>query len=127
MTPSRRTPPRTVRHGSPRSDVTAVRHIAAWRTLARPFTAPADGQALRGSQTCHAVRPQVELYVRYMQEVRRLKSSTMPRRMSVVTGFYRTCVIDGVLAHSPAEYVRQPNVSPEIPTMGLTTCNLRRC
>ncbi|MEV6878334.1 tyrosine-type recombinase/integrase [Amycolatopsis sp. NPDC051128] len=28
--------------------------------------------------------------------------------MSVVTGFYRTCVIDTVLEHSPAEYVRRP-------------------
>jgi hypothetical protein len=31
--------------------------------------------------------------------------------MSVVTGFYRTCVIDTVLEHSPAaEYVRRPMV-----------------
>jgi site-specific recombinase XerD len=40
--------------------------------------------------------------------------------MSVVAGFYRTCVIDGVLEHSPAEYVRRPNVSAESPTLGLT-------
>jgi len=37
-----------------------------------------------------------------------------------VAGFYRTCVIDEVLAHSPAEYVRRPNVPPESPTLGLT-------
>jgi site-specific recombinase XerD len=36
-------------------------------------------------------RAQVELYVRWMQEVRRLKPSTVSRRMSVVAGFYRTC------------------------------------
>ncbi|MEV0296812.1 tyrosine-type recombinase/integrase [Nocardia sp. NPDC050710] len=40
--------------------------------------------------------------------------------MAVVTGFYRTCVIDGVLAHSPAEYVRRPRVSNESPTLGLS-------
>jgi integrase/recombinase XerD len=40
--------------------------------------------------------------------------------MSVVAGFYRTCVIDGVLEHSPAEYVRRPNVPAESPTLGLT-------
>lgn len=40
--------------------------------------------------------------------------------MSVVAGFYRTCVIDGVLEHSPTEYVRRPNVPPESPTLGLT-------
>jgi integrase/recombinase XerD len=42
------------------------------------------------------------------------------RRTSVVAGFYRTCVIDGVLEHSPAEHVRRPNVPPESPTLGLT-------
>jgi len=55
-----------------------------------------------------------------MQEVRRFKPSTVSRRMSVVTGLYRTCVIDGVLAHSPAEHVRRPRVPPESPTLGLT-------
>jgi integrase len=38
----------------------------------------------------------------------------------VIAGFYRTCVIDGVLEHSPAEYVRRPTVPPESPTLGLT-------
>lgn len=67
-----------------------------------------------------AKRPHVELYVRWLQEVRRFKASTVSRRMSVVAGFYRTCVIDGVLEHSPAEHVRRPNVPPESPTLGLT-------
>lgn len=40
--------------------------------------------------------------------------------MSVVAGFYRTCVIDGVLEHSPAEYVLRPTVSAGSPTLGLT-------
>lgn len=43
-------------------------------------------------------RSQVELYVRWMHEVRRFKP-TVSRRMAVVTGFYRTCVIDAVLPH----------------------------
>jgi integrase/recombinase XerD len=55
-----------------------------------------------------ASRPHVELYVRWLQEVRRFKPSTVSRRMSVVAGFYRTCVIDDVLQHSPAEYVVGP-------------------
>jgi len=67
-----------------------------------------------------ALRPHVELYIRWLQEVRRYRPSTVSRRMSVVAGFYRTCVIDGVLEHSPAEYVRRPNVPPESPTLGLT-------
>jgi integrase/recombinase XerD len=67
-----------------------------------------------------ATRPHIELYVRWLQEVRRYRPSTVSRRMSVVAGFYRTCVIDSVLEHSPAEYVRRPNVPAESPTLGLT-------
>ncbi|GAW51264.1 MULTISPECIES: tyrosine-type recombinase/integrase [unclassified Nocardioides] len=67
-----------------------------------------------------ATRPQVELYVRWMQEVQHYKPSTVSRRLSVLVGFYRTCVIDGVLEHSPADYVRRPHVPPESPTLGLS-------
>ena len=55
-----------------------------------------------------------------MQEIRRYKPSTVSRRMAVVAGFSRTYVIDAVLEHSPAEYVRRPNVLAETPTLGLT-------
>ena len=71
-----------------------------------------------------ASRPQVELYVRWMQEVRRLKPSTVSRRMSIVAGFYRTAVIDGMLEHSPAEHFRRPRVPAESPTLGLTHLQL---
>jgi site-specific recombinase XerD len=55
-----------------------------------------------------------------MQEVRRFKPSTVSRRFSVAAGFYRTCVIDGTLEHSPAEHVRRPAVPTESPTLGFT-------
>src|SRR6266536_3605998 len=67
-----------------------------------------------------ARRPHLELYIRCMQEVRRFKPSTVSRRFSVASGFYRTCVIDGVLEHSPAEHVRRPAVPAESPTLGFT-------
>jgi integrase/recombinase XerD len=67
-----------------------------------------------------ARRPHLELYIRWMQEVRLFRPSTVARRFSVTAGFYRTCVIDGVLDHSPAEYVRRPAVSAESPTLGFT-------
>jgi integrase/recombinase XerD len=67
-----------------------------------------------------ATRPHLELYLRWLQEIRRFRPSTVSRRMSVVAGFYRTCVIDGVLEHSPAEYVRRPTVPAESPTLGLS-------
>jgi hypothetical protein len=55
-----------------------------------------------------------------MQEIRRFKPPTVSRRFSVAAGFYRTCVIDGLLEHSPAEHVRRPTVPPESPTPGFT-------
>jgi len=67
-----------------------------------------------------AQRTHIELYLRWMQEIRRFKPSTVSRRLSVLSGFYRTCVIDDVLQHSPAEYIRRPQVSPESPTLGLS-------
>lgn len=67
-----------------------------------------------------AQRNDLELYLRWMQDVHRFKPSTVSRRLSVVAGFYRTCVIDGVLEDSPAEYVRRPTVPSESPTLGLT-------
>jgi integrase/recombinase XerD len=55
-----------------------------------------------------------------MQEIRRFKPSTMSRRFSVTAGFYRTCAIDAVIEHSPAEHVRRPAVPAESPTLGFT-------
>jgi integrase/recombinase XerD len=55
-----------------------------------------------------------------MQEIRRFKPSTVSQRFSVTAGFYRTCVIDGLLEHSPAEHVRRPSVPPESPALGFT-------
>jgi integrase/recombinase XerD len=74
----------------------------------------------RGLDPLTARRPHLELYIRWMQEIRRFKPSTVSRRFSVAAGFYKTCVIDGLLEHSPAEHVRRPSVPPESPTLGFT-------
>jgi integrase/recombinase XerD len=76
--------------------------------------------AERGLDPLAAQRPHLELYIRWMQEIRRFKPSTVARRFSVVAGFYRTCVIDGLMPHSPAEHVRRPAVPVESPTLGFT-------
>ena len=55
-----------------------------------------------------------------MQEFCRFRPSTVSRRFSVVAGFYRTCVIDGLMQHSPAEHVRRRAVPAESPTLGFT-------
>ncbi len=76
--------------------------------------------AEQGLDPLAARRPHLELYIRYMQEIRRFKPSTVSRRFSVAAGFYRTCVIDGILEHSPDEHVRRPALPAESPTLGFT-------
>lgn len=78
----------------------------------------------QGLDPLAAQRPHVELFMRWMQEIGRYKPSAVSRRLSVVAGFYRTCVIDGLLEHSPAEYVRRPRVSTESRTLGLSHLQL---
>jgi integrase/recombinase XerD len=67
-----------------------------------------------------ARRLHLGLYIRWMQEIRRFKPSMVSRRFSVVTGFHRTAVIDGVLDESPAGHVRRPAVPPASPTLVFT-------
>jgi len=76
--------------------------------------------AEHGLDPLAAHRPDLELYIRWMQETRRFKLSTVSRRFSVTAGFYRTCVLDSILEHSPAEHVRRPSVPAESPTLGFT-------
>jgi integrase/recombinase XerD len=76
--------------------------------------------AERGLDPLAAQRPHLELCIRWMQEIRRFRPSTVSRRFSVTAGFYRTCVLDGALQHSPAEHVRRPAVPAESPTLGFT-------
>jgi site-specific recombinase XerD len=76
--------------------------------------------AEHGLHPLEAKRAHIELYLRWLQEVRRYRPSTVSRRLSILAGFYRICVIDEVFEHSPAEYVRRPHVPPESPTLGLS-------
>ena len=50
-----------------------------------------------------STRVDIERYVRWLQDVRWYQPSTVPRRLSVVVGFYRVCVLDQILPHSPAD------------------------
>jgi integrase/recombinase XerD len=47
-------------------------------------------------------------------------ASTVSHRFSGVAGFYRTCVLDAILEHTPVEHVRRPAVPAESPTLGFT-------
>ena len=64
-------------------------------------------------------RVDIDRYVRWLQEIRYYQPSTVSRRLSVVVGFYRVCVIDQILPYSPADHVRRPPVPAESPTLGL--------
>jgi integrase/recombinase XerD len=81
----------------------------------------------RGLDPLAARRPHLELYIRWMQEACRYKPSTVSRRFSVTAGFYRTCVIDGMLDRSSAEHVRRPAVPPSRPRSDSLTCSSRLC
>ena len=83
--------------------------------------------AERGLDPLAASRVHLELYIRWMQEVRRFKPSTVSRRFSVTAGFYRTAVIDGVLDHSPAEHVRRPRCRRSRRRSDSLTCSSRPC
>jgi integrase/recombinase XerD len=76
--------------------------------------------AMQALDPLQAARTDIERYIRWLQDVRLYQPSTVSRRLSVVIGFYRVCVIDQVLPHSPADYVRRPIVPPESPTLGLS-------
>lgn len=108
---------------SPELGVAALAHLSRYRGTSRTHT-ESDLRVFftwcqdRQLAPLAAQRNDLELYLRWLQDVRRYKPSTASRRLSVVAGFYRTCVIDGVLEHSPADYVRRPTVPPESPTLG---------
>ena len=68
-------------------------------------------------------RGHVELWARTMEDAG-LARATIGRRLSTVAGFYRFAVIDGVLEHSPAEYVRRPKIDTESTTLGLDRMEL---
>jgi integrase/recombinase XerD len=68
-------------------------------------------------------RGHVELWARTMEDPG-LARATIGRRLSTVARFYRFAVIDGLIEHSPAEYVRRPKIDTESTTLGLDRMEL---
>jgi site-specific recombinase XerD len=68
-------------------------------------------------------RGHLELWARTMEDAG-LARSTIGRRLSTVAGFYRFAVIDGLIEHSPAEYIRRPKIDTESTTLGLDRMEL---
>ena len=70
-----------------------------------------------------ARRGHLELWARDMEAHGRA-ASMVARRLSTVAGFYRFAVIDGLVEHSPAEFVRRPKIDTESTTLGLDRMEL---
>ena len=68
-------------------------------------------------------RPHVELYARDL-EARGLAAATVALKLVVLTGFYRNCIEEQLLDHSPAVHVRRPKVSQESARLGLDRTEL---
>lgn len=68
-------------------------------------------------------RPHVELYARDL-DVRGLAPATIALKLVVITGFYRYCVEEQLLEHSPAVHVRRPKIPQESTRLGLDRAEL---
>ncbi len=63
-------------------------------------------------------RTHIELFARWLEH-RGAARATIGRRLSTVTGFYRYCVEEELLAHNPATNVRRPRLRQESTMNGL--------
>ncbi|HET6965619.1 MAG TPA: site-specific integrase [Acidimicrobiales bacterium] len=75
------------------------RTVESYRHDLRSFFAWAEEVGL---EVPFATRPQLDLYVRHLEETG-LAPSTVDRRVSTVCGFYRFAHVDGVIASNPAQ------------------------
>jgi integrase/recombinase XerD len=65
-----------------------------------------------------ARRAHIELYARWLEERGRARA-TVARRLSTITGFYRYCVEEELIARSPAMHIRRPKLNYESSAVGL--------
>ena len=74
-----------------------------------------------------ARRPHLELYIRWMQEIRRFKPSTVSRRFSVTAGFYRRASSTACWSIPRPNMCVAPRCLPSHRPWGSPTCSLRHC
>ena len=63
-------------------------------------------------------RAHLELFARWMEQQGRMPS-TIGRRLSTLSSFYRYCQLEDILAKNPALNVRRPKIHHESRTLGL--------
>jgi len=70
-------------------------------------------------------RPILELFVRYLEDERHNRPSTVAHHITIVHGFYKFAEIDGYIEKSPAAHLRKPRVyMDESRTLGLDRMEL---
>ena len=70
-------------------------------------------------------RAHLDGYARSL-EAEGLASSSVARRLSVISGLFRYAYEEGYVAHNPAAHVRRPRVGDDSPTLGLDLAEARR-
>lgn len=78
----------------------------------------------RGLDPMKAERPHIEMYGRWMEEVKGLQISTVANQLGTVGRFYHHATMDRYLPANPAEYVRKPSVPRVSTTNGLSRSEL---
>ena len=71
-----------------------------------------------GVNLLNVKRPHIETFARWMEENRRMPS-TIGRRLSTLSSFYKYCQIEEILDKNPAANIRRPKVNNESRTLGL--------
>lgn len=93
------------------SDTTLV----SYRTEMRLFAVWCNDTGLR---LLEVKRAHLEIFARWMEANGRMRS-TVARRLSTLSSFYRYCHIEGILDRDPAVNVRRPKVDYKSRTLGL--------
>ncbi len=78
----------------------------------------------RGVEVMEMERAQIEVYLRWMEEVKGNALSTIAHEIGVISRFYQHCVIDKYLMANPAEYVKRPRVDRVSTTNALSRSEL---
>jgi integrase/recombinase XerD len=65
-----------------------------------------------------ARRAHIELFARWLEENGRART-TVARRLSTITGFYRYCVEEQLIPRSPAVHIHRPKLNYESNAVGL--------
>jgi integrase/recombinase XerD len=79
-----------------------------------------------GVNLLNVKRPHLETFARWMEQQGRMPS-TISRRLSTLSSFYKYCQIEDILDRNPAANVRRPKVHDESRTLGLDPTNSVHC